>query len=238
MNLKFIHSALLLLSICFFYSCKYELEDENYIYKKEVEETGFNITLKAPITEQGVILINYEYLLYELTVFGELVENFNDYHITVYLDGKEHYNNGYYDNYAYVRLSPYSFTSGYHELKINVRCPASTGSLASDLGVEFVEKEFKWIIKADYKNTQIDINHRITNDGKMEFYWDRPDPNYGTFIRFYIYTNDYYSPFYTTETSYVFSQERYNYNIEITAYFEESFLNSWHGNANVYSNDY
>ena len=236
MNLKFIHSALLLLSVCCFYSCKYELEEENYIDMKQLEETGFNITLKASTIEDGVVLVNYEKLLYELTVFGVPVENIIDYSTIIYLDGKEYYNGSYY--YSCIRFDNYYLT-GYHDLKMVVRYPASTGSLASDLGVEYLEQTFEWKIKIDFKDTQIVINHRKTNDGKIEFYWEKPDPNYGTFKRFRVYTNgNSWNPFYTKETSYVFSQGNYYCEIEITAEFEESFLNVWYGRLYFYNDEY
>ena len=238
MNLKFIHSALLLLSVCCFYSCKYELEEENYIDTKQLAEPDFNIILKTSTIEDGVILVNYEYLRYEFTVAGALVENLNDYTISVYLDGREYYYSNYY--YSCIRLDNYSLTSGYHNLKMIVRRPVSTGSLASDLGVEYLEKAFEWRIKIDFKDTQIVINHRKTNDGKTEFYWEKPDPNYGTFKRFRVYHNNNYSwnSFYTTETSYVFSQGHNYYDMEITAEFEEPFLNEWYGQLYFYNDEY
>ena len=222
------------------YSCEYVLDETNISNIEQPSgEPAFRLIPKAQTLQDGTVLINYSSLFFTLENPGvPFVDLYGDGIYTfvrpeVYIDGVLHSTlNPYQANENEVKyyLLDHRISNGIHDLKVYVKTFSDVGSIASKAGAEFQEKTFNWKINVDIKPTEIIINHRIMDDGRIEFYWNKPDSYYGTLKHFRVYTNDYaasQNSFNTTETSYVFrSSDIYYCYISIEAFFEESFLQS------------
>ena len=148
-------------------ACKKELDEENFIdVKPPSEDAELDLSL---FPDEDTI-----YLYQTTNIRYQLEHNGHSLHLLQIELGSQTWE--LYTTTGLFSVDPRRFKRGYYNLKIYAEVKTGSGSLADQIDTEHHLIEREWTVYLDSRPPpKLEIYHRVTAEGYLQYYWDKCD---------------------------------------------------------------
>ena len=162
----------LILLAALLFSCEYEPDGNNFKNIEPPDEMIYiDITLNDIAPNDTIYMFENTLINVRINTGGREVKQ-----LSIYINENEHHSS-FNQSYYSFQINSYDldWESNDNTLTINSIIGAGTGSLADIMGLEGYLGELTWHIKYIHNSENFIFDHRKTEDGFMEIFWDFPD---------------------------------------------------------------